>query len=154
MKFMEDAIEYEVTHSEEYLLHNTKFNIDFIPTFDEYKLLVEKGYTENGTLSLGVPPLFILKVPEGSDRDMIAKIEALTRNERIDGLDEMFVRLLESYTTDSYEDYKIYYLAYLLAAEGIEVHIEGQEYRDKLKIKKQVIHSYKKRLKRENAFNV
>ena len=27
---MEEVVKYEVTHSEEYILHNTKFNIDFI----------------------------------------------------------------------------------------------------------------------------
>ncbi len=139
---MENETNYEVTHSAEYILHNTKSNIDFIPSFKEYKLLVEKGYTKDETFTLGVPPLFILNIPESTDKNKIAEIETLTRGERIDGLDDMFDRLLEGSTTDSYEDYKIYYLAYLLAAEGIEVHIEGQEYRDKLNKKKNVIATY------------
>lgn len=144
---MEEKIVYEVTYNVDYVLYNTKYNIDYIPTIEEYKLLVEKGYTQESTFSLGVPPLFILSISEDTDKDVIAKIEALTQGERIDGLDDMLDRLRVANITDSYEEYKVYYLAYLLAAEGILVRIEGQDYRDKLNNKKKIIKEYDNILK-------
>ncbi len=143
---MEDTIEYKITHTEEFILNNTKFNIDFIPTFEEYQLLVEKGHTQDSTFNIGVPPLFILNIPDDTDKNAIAQIKALTQDDRIDGLDVMFDRLFESNTTDSYDEYKIYYMAFLLLSNGIEVNLQGQNYRNKLNNKKKVIRSYEEQL--------
>jgi len=142
---MENTIEYDVIHSEEYILNNTKFNVDFIPTFEEYSMLVRKGYTKDDSFSLGTAPIYMLSVPGGL-REKISEIEKATRSIRIDGLKELFDELQLSDKAHSYIESRIYYLAYLLSEQGIEVRIEGQEYRNKINKKIETIKNYEKRL--------
>lgn len=145
---MENITGYKVTHTEEYVLENTKLNIDFIPTFEEYRLLVDKGYTQQDTFNLGIKPLYVLNISEDADKERIAEIETTIQDCSIDGLNDMLHMLLESNTTDSYEEYKIYYLAYLLSLNDIKVWIKGQEYRDKFFLKVKTITQYEEELKK------
>lgn len=58
------------------------------------------------------------------DRKKIGKIEKQTQETRPVGLFELFCELAMEGTATSYSESRIYYLAYLLSKEGIQVKIK------------------------------
>ncbi|MGU9539604.1 hypothetical protein ACQX0N_11630 [Clostridium tepidum] len=68
-----------------------------------------------------------LKLKNLIDRHKIAKIEETTEDSRPEGMKELFWQLERDGYCRSYADDRIYYLAYLLAKEKIDIKIEEVE---------------------------
>lgn len=109
----------------EEILNKIQSDVEYIPTLEELKLIGKN-------FSLGESPIFKLILMDSADKKLINGIEKETKKERPGGLMELFQCLEVHGYCRSYKDSRIFYLAYILAEKGIEVNIEGLEYRNKL----------------------
>lgn len=64
-----------------------------------------------------------LSLAKQADKNKLEKIEQDSKETRLEGMFELFCDLVKTGKTASYDESRIYYLAYLLTKEGIEVRL-------------------------------
>lgn len=122
------------------ILEKLENDINYIPTLEELEFI--KG----SSFSCGLAPIFkiVLKVHDKNNREIIEKIEEKTKESRPSGLFELYSELQAYGCCNSYNEARIYYVAYTLAEENINFKIEGYEYKEKLSFKIKEINRLKK----------